>query len=158
MTKHSNDISIDDAKAALGSIAAANRVAYESVNPPLWLRVILALLLGALTVFAAWSSGSSLWTFVTLVTLAIIMVIVLSYYWILRNKGIKLLLKQKNNREKITSFVASFITALILMVSIELYRDGYFWVPFFAAVCNVSVMLYLMSQYSINGAKIKQGE
>ncbi len=158
MTKQHNDISIDEAKAALDSIAAANRVAYDSATPPMWLRTLLALLLGAITVFGAWSSGSSLWTFVTIATLAVIMIIFISYYWMLKNKGIKLLLNPKSTAEKVINFVGSFATALILMMSIELYRDGYTWVPYIAAITNVAVMLYLMSKYSINGAKINHGE
>lgn len=157
MNTQRNDVSIDEAKAALDAIAAANRVAYESVTPPLWLRTLLALMLGALTVFGAWSSGSSLWTFVTLITISVIMITFISYYWILRNKGIKLRLNPKNLTEKIISFLGSFATALMIMMSIELYRDGYIWVPYIAAIINVGLMLYLMSKYSINGARIERG-
>ncbi|NVJ51843.1 MAG: hypothetical protein HWE11_15735, partial [Gammaproteobacteria bacterium] len=128
MHKQTNDISINEAKEALDSIAAANRVAFESVSPPFWLRIMLALLIGALTIFSAWSSGSGLWTLVMLVTLVLIMLTFVSFYWVLCSKGIKLLINPNNTTDKVISLVGSFVSACLLMISIELYRNGYTWV------------------------------
>lgn len=157
MTQQNNDISIDEAKAALNSIETANRVAYESLSPPLWLRLLLALMLGALTVFCAWSSGSSLWTFVTFAMVAAIAIIFVSYYCILKSRGIKLLLSPKNRSQKKINFLGGFFTGFLLMVSIELYRGGFTWIPYLTAFANVLIVLYLMSKYSESGIRPKQG-
>ena len=157
MTNQPNDISIDDAKAALDSIAQASQLAQDSVNPPLLLRVSLALLIGLLPIFGAWSSGSSLWTFVTIITIAITMFIFLGYYWVMKSRGIKLSFKAKNKKELFLNFISGFLTAFFLTVAIELYRDGYTWVPYVAAIGNAVAVLYLMSKYGVSGAKITQG-
>lgn len=157
MHKQTNDISINEAKEALDSIAAANRVAFESVSPPFWLRIMLALLIGALTIFSAWSSGSGLWTLVMLVTLVLIMLTFVSFYWVLCSKGIKLLINPNNTTDKVISLVGSFVSACLLMISIELYRNGYTWVPYVAAVFNFTLVLYLMHKYSINGVPMQRG-
>lgn len=158
MNNQENSISIDEAKAALDSIAASNRVAYDSVTPPFWLKGLVALLLGMLTIFGAWSSGSSLWTFVTLVTVFILMIIFIGYYWILKSRGIKLLINPVNKADKVISFLGSFSTAVLLVISIELYRDGYSWVSYFAGIINFALVFFLMSKYSINGVQIKRGQ
>ncbi len=157
MTIQNDDISIQEAKSALDSIAAANKIAYESVTPPLWLRIVLSILMGTITLAGGWSSGSSLWSFVTIVATGMMLITFLSYYLNLRNKGIKLRLNSSSKAEMLVNFLGGFVTAFLIVLSIEMHKDGYTWVPYVAAVINVLAMYYILSNYSASGGKIKKG-
>lgn len=158
MNNTTNELSQEDAKSALDSIGAARLVAANSVKPPLWFRIMVSLLLGLLTLAGAWSSGNSLWTFVTLCSVSLLMASFLGFYFYLRSKGIKLSLKAKSRAEQVFSFIASFVVAFLIMFAIEVQKQGLIWLPYLAAALNLSVSFYIQTRYTMSGGKYEGGE
>jgi len=148
MKQNNNQISIDDAREALASIESMKQKSKEICRPPIWLNLFLALLLGIETMSLALSSGAntdhSLWTFVMIVSTALLVIFFSAWVLKLRYDGIKLKLSPQTLTEKIIGFVAGFMVAATLMGTQYLYQTGVSWIPYAGAIMNAILVSYLL--------------
>ena len=88
MTNYKNEISTDEAIAALETLESIKRKSIKSFRPPLWLNLLISLFLGIESFAAPQSSGNSLWTFIMLVSTAALILSMALWFIMLRQRGV----------------------------------------------------------------------
>lgn|GEM_PF-2840308 len=142
MNQNNHQITADEAKAALESLNAAKKVAVNSQRPPKWLIFLSSLFLGIETLSAGFSSGSSLWTFVMIVSTIALLISIGSWFIVLRTKGITVKFIGVSKAEKTLGIISGILVGLIIIASQTLYHMGYNWFPYVAAIANSLILAF----------------
>ena len=121
MTNSNNQISTEEAVAALENIESTKRKSIQSFRAPLWLNFIISLSIGLVAFAAPLSSGNGEWTFIMLVSAAIMLIGLATWFILLRLRGVKQLIVPTELKARIFTIIQAIISALVLIGSIELY-------------------------------------
>jgi uncharacterized membrane protein len=145
MTNSNNQISTEEALAALETLDSAKTKSNKSFRPALWLNFIISLFTGIVCFAAPFSSGNSLWTFIMLVSAAGLLISMATWYILLRVRGVKQNIIPYGLKNKFFNLALGILVALVILGSIELYKAGFLWIPYVAGPLNaifISYMLY----------------
>ena len=155
MNKNNQQITIDDARAALESLDAANQITVNSMRPPSWLIILCAVSLGIKTLSMGLMTNNSLWNSLQWGSYIVCCLSVVSWIIALRAKGITV----KVVDVKITN--PGIISALVICVLLVLSRATYLHTgnilyPCIAGMLNTFVLafsLHFNLRLKVNGDK-----
>ncbi len=150
MTNSSNQTTAAEAQSVLKSLEGIERIVFLLSRPPLWLNVIISLLVGVATISTAFSSNSSLWTFVAI--LSAIAVVLTGLFWgfRLRMWGMTPKSIPPTLAGKISSVGVGIVIALAMLGAKEFYADGIAWSPYIAGAINSIACSFLLHSYLPN--------
>jgi len=150
MKTSNNQVTVDEAKAALKSLENIEKGTFLFSRPPLWINAIISLLVGVATMATAMSSNNSLWTLVAiLAALAVILsFVILSLR--LRTLGMALKSAPPTWAGKIFSVAAAVVIGLVMVGAMKFYDGGAVWAPYAAAAMNGIACSFLLYSYLPN--------
>ena len=147
MTNSNNQISSQEARAALESLESTKNKSIVSFRPPLWLNFLISLFMGGVCFTAPLSSGSGLWTFIMLVLAAAMMISLATWYILLRLRGVKQNIVPMGLKNKLFNIAQGILVALVMLGSIELYKAGFLWTPYVSGPLNAIIMSYILYSF-----------
>jgi hypothetical protein len=147
MTNSNNQISAHEAQAALESLNSTKRKSIESFRAPLWLNLIISLSIGVVCFTAPLSSGNGEWTFIMLVSAAVMLIGLAAWGILLRIRGVKQYIVPADFKGRIFTFAQAILSALLIVGSIELYKVGHLWTPYVSAPIHTIFMSYVLYRF-----------
>lgn len=144
MTNGNNQISTEEAVAALETLENTKRKLIISFRPPLWLNFLISLFVG-MTVFAGTqSSGNSIWTFITILSIAATLISIFSWYIVVRLRGVKENFVPVGFKNTIFHIARTILAALVAFGLIALYKAGFLWIPYVFGPLSAIIMSYML--------------
>jgi len=147
MKNSDKQISLEEAQAALTSLNTTKKNFENTYKPPLLFQISVAILMGLITLFTSFSSNNGPWTLILFVTTAVLLLVMASWFWVVRNQGVKLRFTPVSSKGRKLNYVLSIFVALIVVGAQLLYISGLTWVPYVAAFINASTMLYAFHKF-----------
>lgn len=147
MKNNDHQITADEAHSALKSLDATNRSVTKACRPPLWLAVLASFLLALETISTSFSSGNSLWTFIAIISTVAFILSIIFWIWRLRQWGLAVKIMPVGIADKVFSLAQGLFIAVIIVGSQTLYKNGFTWIPYAAALMNAVALLYLLHHF-----------
>ena len=147
MTNSNNQISTQEAQAALGTLASTRKKSIQSFRAPLWLNFLISLSIGVVCFSAPLSSGNGLWSFIMLVSAAVMLIGLGTWWFLLRLRGVKQNIVPVELKARIFTIIQAILSMLVIVGSIELYKAGYLWTPYVSGPLHAVFMSYILYNY-----------
>ncbi|HTF97007.1 MAG TPA: hypothetical protein VL995_12795 [Cellvibrio sp.] len=157
MSKNNHQITADDAKAALASIGAANRITVGSMRPPLWLILLCSVALGIKTTAMGFMINDHFWNGIQWGSYIICCLSVVLWIVALRIKGITIKITDVNITNK-GAISALFICALLVLSRVIYLQTGSSVFPFIAGVLNALILMFSLHFGRLFNATEKGGK
>ena len=147
MTNSNNQISMEEAAAALETLESAKKKSIQSFRAPLWLNFIISLSIGIVCFAAPLSSGNGQWTFIMLLSAAVMLIGLATWGILLRLRGVKQHIVPADLKGRIFTIIQAIVSGLVMIGSIELYKAGYLWTPYVSGPLHAIFMSYVLYNF-----------
>jgi hypothetical protein len=152
MSENNHQITANDARAALGSITAANEITVKSMRPPLWLIFLCSIVLGIKTAAMGFMINNSLWNSIQWGAYSVICLSVIAWIIALRVKGITIKIADVNISKKGT--IAALLICALLILSRAIYlQTGSVLFPAIAGILNALILAFSLHFGQLFNAK-----
>ena len=141
MNNQEQDITHENAESALKMIESSQKDSITSFRPTLSVILIAAALFGFMTTSASYSSGNSLWSFITIVSTVLFISVMAYRYVSLRLDGKKLKLKPNGMKGGLFVSIELLILTVVAIGSMELYKSGEEWIPIIGGLINATIVV-----------------
>jgi hypothetical protein len=147
MNKINDQITTDDARNALDTIAQANKTTVNSMKPPLWLVLLCSVALGIKTTAMALMIDNNLWHSIQWVSYIAICLSVVSWIVVLRTKGIRVKVVDVNIAKM--GIISALLICTLLVAARAIYlQTGSILFPSIAGFLN-ALVLALTLQFNL---------
>lgn len=141
MSENNHQIAAVDARAALASIDAANKITVNSMRPPLWLVLLCSVALGVKTTAMGLMLNDSLWNSIQWGAYFVCCFSVVLWIVALRVKGITIKITDVNITKK--GIIAAFLICALLVLSRVIYlQTGSALFPYVAGILNALILAF----------------
>ncbi|MDC0603082.1 hypothetical protein OAP14_08655 [Aliiglaciecola sp.] len=149
MDKIPNEISANEARAALESIAKTDKQTNETIRPPLWLTTVISGFYAMMTFSWASTRHENLWMLGLIISTAGFLLSILFYFYTSRLLGLRLSLVPKNKPEFWFHFLSAILFALGITLSREFSVRGFEIAAYIGASTNGLLLAFLLHKYSV---------
>lgn len=141
MNKNNPQITADDARAAMASIEAAEKITANSMRPPLWLILLCSMSLGIKTTAMGLMINNNLWHSIQWMSFIVIMFSVISWIVALRIKGITIKITDVQITKQ--GVISGILICILLVSSRAVYlQTANILFPYIAGILNTLVLAY----------------
>ena len=156
MSENHHQITADDARAALASIDAANKITVNSMRPPLWLILLCSVALGIKTTAMGLMINDNLWNSIQWGSYLVCCISIVSWIITLRIKGIMIKIADVNITKKGVISALLICTLLILSRVIYLQTESILF-PCAAGILNALILASSLHFGQLSNANEKEG-
>jgi hypothetical protein len=155
MNKINPQITADDARAALESLAVANKITVNSMRPPLWLILLCSVSLGIKTIAMGLMINHNLWNTIQWGSYIVCCLSVVSWIVALRIKGITVKIADVNVTKK--GIIAALLICTLLVLSRIIYlQTGSLLFPCIAGILNAATLAFSLHFGRLLNSKEKE--
>jgi hypothetical protein len=141
MNTTDHPITADDARAALESLAMVNKIAINSMRPPLWLILLCAVSLGIKTAAMGLMISNDLWISIQWGSYIVCCICIASWIITLHVKGIDIKIVDVNITK--TGIISAILIYTLLVSSRVTYlQTGSLLFPVIAGIFNTLILAY----------------
>lgn len=155
MNTTDHPITADDARAALESLAMVNKIAVNSMRPPLWLILLCAVALGMKTAAMGLMINNTLWNSIQWGSYIVCCLCIVTWIISLRAKGISIKIADVNITK--TAVISALLICTLLVLSRVTYlQTGSLLFPCIAGALNALILAYGLHFGLRRNAKAKE--
>lgn len=141
MSENNHQITAGDARAALASIAEANKITVDNMKPPVWLILLCSVAFGIKTAAMGFMINDSLWNSIQWGSYIVCCLSVASWIIALRVKGITIKITDVNITKK--GIIAVLLICTLLILSRVIYlQTGSILFPCVAGILNALILAF----------------
>jgi hypothetical protein len=153
MQKNEQNVSVDEAKSILASLATIEKDTTISLRAPLWLIFITSCSYGMMTFSWAATRHENLWILGLIISAIVLLLAVAFYLYTSRLLGVKPKLMPKNKSEFVFHLVTALFFGLVFALTRIFSTQDIWWASYFGGAINTLVLGYLMYNYPTNDFK-----
>ena len=147
MNHQDPNITSDQARAALDTLAATNDDLTRASRPPTWLNLLASGFLGLESLSIAYASNDSVWHWLMLGSMSAFIVCLIIWMYRLQQWGLKVRAFPAGKTNKLLTLLHAAGIVALMFIGKAGHEAGLTWAPFLTAIINAAGLYYFLYRY-----------